>query len=397
MTSFGLAWRNLVRQPARAVLGILGVAAVGALLLDMLMLSQGLIVSFADILERTGFDIRVTATESLPLMGPRIEDTAQASADLASLSEVEAVVPGRLASAELEGRGGETFQAVFFGTGPGARMPWRLVEGQPLDSVGDPPPILINRNVAELLELVPGSSLPLRGRCSRRQTALPVVEFRVSGIVVFPFDPADQLTTAVNLVDLRRACGIPEDDSVDILFVASRRGAAAAVAAIREARSDLHPYSNQHLVERFEGRDFSYFRQISFALSTITLFFAFLLIAALLTVSVNQRFAEIAALRALGFGRSRVVADLLCESAMFVGSGGLLALPLGAALAVWLDGILRGMPGFPYDLHFFVFQPRALVLYGVLLTLAGVLAAVYPIYLAARLPIAATLRNEVIS
>ncbi len=48
MNAIGFAWRSLVRQPARAALGILGVAAVGALLFDMLLLSRGLIVSMQD-------------------------------------------------------------------------------------------------------------------------------------------------------------------------------------------------------------------------------------------------------------------------------------------------------------------------------------------------------------
>jgi len=39
----------------------------------------------------------------------------------------------------------------------------------------------------------------------------------------------------------------------------------------------------------------------------------------LLTVSINQRLGEIAALRALGFSRWRVVADVLCESVLIVG------------------------------------------------------------------------------
>ena len=73
MTALPFAWRSLVRQPARAALGILGVAAVGALLLDMLLLSDGLVTSMRDMLERTGFDIRVTATGDLPRGGSRIQ------------------------------------------------------------------------------------------------------------------------------------------------------------------------------------------------------------------------------------------------------------------------------------------------------------------------------------
>jgi ABC-type lipoprotein release transport system permease subunit len=112
---------------------------------------------------------------------------------------------------------------------------------------------------------------------------------------------------------------------------------------------------------------------------------------------VNQRLGAIAALRALGFSRTRVVADVLCESALIVGIGGALSLPLGWTLAIWLDGILKRMPGIPADLHFFVFEGRALIVHVLLLTATAILAALYPMRIVSRLPIAGTLRDEVVS
>ena len=155
--------------------------------------------------------------------------------------------------------------------------------------------------------------------------------------------------------------------------------------------------TNDELIERFSRVEFSYFRQISAVLSTVTLFFGFLLIAVLLTVSVNQRLGEIAALRAVGLSRARVVAGVLWESVLLVGMGGILALPLGGAMSIWLDNILRSMPGVPAQLHFFVFEPRALGLYVSLLAVASIGAAAYPMRIVAVLPIAATLRREVVS
>ena len=67
------------------------------------------------------------------------------------------------------------------------------------------------------------------------------------------------------------------------------------------------------------------------------------------------------------------------------------------ALARGLDGILKPMPGIPGGMHFFVFEPRALALHAALLAATAVAAALYPMQLVARLPIAATLRNEVVS
>ena len=74
-------------------------------------------------------------------------------------------------------------------------------------------------------------------------------------------------------------------------------------------RPDLRAATNAQMLGRIEQGGFTYFRQISTVLTTVTVAFALLLICVLLTVSVNQRLGEIAALRALGFSRRRVVAD----------------------------------------------------------------------------------------
>jgi putative ABC transport system permease protein len=168
------------------------------------------------------------------------------------------------------------------------------------------------------------------------------------------------------------------------------------VHAIATLRPDLRVYSNDDVVSQFNRNGFAYFRQISLVLSSLTMVFAFLLVATLLTVSINQRLGEIAALRALGIGRARIASMLLWESALLVGAGGLLALPLGEALALVLDRILKQMPGIPERMHFFVFEPRALVIHLTLLAFTALAAAAYPVWLTARLPIAETLRREVV-
>jgi hypothetical protein len=48
-------------------------------------------------------------------------------------------------------------------------------------------------------------------------------------------------------------------------------------------------------------------------------------------------------------------------------------------------------------MHFFVFEPRALGLYVLLLAAASLFAAAYPMRIVSVLPIAATLRREVVS
>ena len=222
------------------------------------------------------------------------------------------------------------------------------------------------------------------------------MEFRIVGVAEFPFDTPGASELGTTASALAAACGAEAESSADFIVVQSTGDADAAAAEISALRPDLRPFTNDQAIGQMERGGFTYFGQISSVLTTVTLSFAMLLITVLLTVSVNQRLGEVAALRALGFSRRRVVLDVLCESALIVGIGGVLSLPLGVLLAMWLDRILKGMPGIPTSLHFFVFEPQALWMHGALLAATAILAALYPMRIVARLPIAATLRNEVI-
>ena len=398
-SALSFAARSLVRQPGRAMLGIAGIAATGALLFDMLMLSRGLIVSMADLLEGTGFDVRITATETAPLAGPRIVGAVATAAAVRALPEVGEVVTVRIGEATVDVKG-RAARVAFIGADAVRRRPWTLVAGRDLDRTGDAEmaTLVVNQNLANELQLSTGALVTLRGTCVA-DSSVPPTMFRIAGIASFPFDQASQLTAVTSLGHFARTCGDAAGDEADLIMVASRanHGPDAAAGAIRRIRPDLEPVTNDELVARFHEVEFSYFRQISAVLASITLFFGMLLITVLLSVSTNQRFGEIAALRALGFSARRMVADVLWRSAMLVATGGLLAIPLGLALSAWLDELLKTMPGIPANLHFFVFEPRVLVLHVGLLAVTAAVAALYPMWMVARLPIAATLREEVVS
>ena len=110
MNAIGFAWRSLVRQPARAALGILGVAAVGALLFDMLLLSRGLIVSMQDLLDRGGWDVRVSAGD-LPGTGLRIADAIDTADAISQLPSVQAAMVIRTANTQIDRTSGPPLRA----------------------------------------------------------------------------------------------------------------------------------------------------------------------------------------------------------------------------------------------------------------------------------------------
>jgi len=406
MTAWGLAWRTLVHNPGRAVLAIGGVAVIGALLFDMLLLSRGLLVSFRDLLDTAGYDVRVIAREGSPVHRSPLAGAPSLADAIRRMPGVQRVALFRSGSATAMTPGHEDTAVgvtLIGSTETSTGGAWDIVKGSPLPPTvapGEPIPLVVSTKLADILGLAPGSPLRLRVSLGGSASALPSLDCRVAGVGAFQFEAEDFYTVATTMAGFAAARGVPGgEDEADLVLVASAPGAGpeATVKAIAALRPDVRVYSNAQVVEQFNDRAFTYFRQISTVLSTMTLVFAFLLVATLLTMSVNQRLGEVAALRALGFPRRRIAANLLCESALLVGVGGAAALPLGGVLAIVLDRILRSMPGLPERLHFFVFEPRTVMLHAGLLAATGFLAALYPIWLAARLPIAATLRREIVS
>jgi putative ABC transport system permease protein len=400
MTSLALAWRTARRYRARTLLAITGVAVIGALLFDMLLLSRGLLLSFADLLDRAGFDIRVVSSEGLSARQP-IAGSSQLAADIRAIHGVQDVLMIRIESAAARVGNGPARGISLVGSSGADESVWRVLQGASLGSpaaAAERCPLLVARGLAAAFGVTPGSEIAITVRPPGIASALPAAKCRIVGVAEFAFASTDDMTAVTTMEAFRAAMGGGGPAEADLVLVASRPDAAPGTVlhAVAGLRPDLRAYSNEDVVAQFNRNGFAYFRQISLVLSSLTMVFAFLLVATLLTVSINQRLGEIAALRALGIGRTRIASMLLWESALLVGVGGLLALPLGEALALVLDRILRQMPGIPERMHFFVFEPRALAIHVALLAFTAVAAAAYQVWLATRLAIAETLRREVL-
>jgi putative ABC transport system permease protein len=398
MNAVGFAWRSLVRQPARAGLGVLGVAAVGALLFDMLLLSRGLIVSMQDLLDRGGWDVRVSAGD-LPGSGLRLPNARETTAAITALPDVQAALMIRGATAQIDHTSGRPLRATFQGVaahgsprgGTRLRAPWTILRGRDAERPGE---VVIDEALAAEGYGI-GRDATVRATCVADLESLPPTRLAVVGIAEFPF-ATSAYTIGGTFEALEMACSGNIGDEADLILVRSTGDASGTAAAIRAAQPNVRAATNSDVVGRLQQTGFTYFRQISTVLATVTVGFAVLLITVLLTVSVNQRIGEIAALRALGFSRARVVKDVLSESALIVGTGGLASLPLGLLLASLLDRILKSLPGIPAALHFFVFEPRTLWIHVGLLVATAIIAAAYPMRIVSTLPIAGTLRDEVI-
>ena len=229
MSSIAFAWRRLVRQPGRAVLAILGVAAVGALLFDMLLLSRGLMVSLADRLDRVGFDVRVTTGETLSIAGDRITRASAAVDAVSRLPEVEAVAAMRIGAGWLL-RPQLRVPLTIVSATPGRHTGWEVVEGKDLHEATEVlRPVVVSRSVlsatvkADLTVTAEiGQTLILRGDCLDGGSALPSVAFEIVGVAEFPLNGESIRTVAVTSHHLAEVCGERDADEADVLLVASR-------------------------------------------------------------------------------------------------------------------------------------------------------------------------------
>ena len=385
--------RNLGRRPLRTALSLAGIAVASAMLLDMVMLSGGIERSFERLLLGRGFQVRVSPKGALPFDAEAsIADAGQVVARLRADPDIAAAGP--VLGGALYARTADSLATLFgYGIDPAAQSLYQVLSGRDL-APGDTLGILLSAPAAARLGAAPGDTLRIVGGLDPG-IATAAVERRlvVRGMVRWLYDYRGQPSVGLLLAVMQRLVHAP--DRVSLVAVRVREDAAVpgVVARLRATEPRLEVNSVAQLVVHFRER-LVYFRQLSYILGTVSLIVTVLLVATLLTITVSERLGEIATLRAVGVPRARIVRQVLAEGLALTSIGTVIGIGLGIATARRLDAILTSFPGLPAALSFFVPEPRSLALAGAILLVAGSVAGLYPAWLAARAPIAATLRAE---
>jgi putative ABC transport system permease protein len=390
-----LVWalRNLGRRPLRTALSLAGIAVASAMLLDMVMLSGGIERSFERLLLGRGFQVRVSPKGALPFDAEAsIADAGQVVARLRADPDIAAAGP--VLGGALYARTADSLATLFgYGIDPAAQSLYQLLSGGDL-APGDTLGILLSAPAAVRLGAAPGDTLRIVGGLDPGiATAAVERGLVVRGMVRWLYDYRGQPSVGLLLPVMQRLVHAP--DRVSLVAVKVREDAAVpgVVARLRATEPRLEVNSVAQLVVHFRER-LVYFRQLSYILGTVSLIVTVLLVATLLTITVSERLGEIATLRAVGVRRARIVRQVLAEGLALTSIGTVIGIGLGIATARRLDAILTSFPGLPAALSFFVPEPRSLALAGAILLVAGSVAGLHPAWLAARAPIAATLRAE---
>jgi putative ABC transport system permease protein len=391
-----LARASLIRQRARTLLAVIGVAISAAMLLDMVMLASGMRVSFGSLLLSQGFQIRLAPKGTLPFdTDATIPEASSIVERLRQRSDVAAVSPVLGAQLHVE-HGSASVSAAALGTIASVQGDYKLLNGSlPAreDEIAANEALLaaVNAHLGDTLRVAAGFDPQLRAYTGQRA-------LRIVGRVHFTYLSAGERAMALPLATLQAMEGPTRTDRVSLLMVRLHADAdvESARAAIERDIRTVSAISTATAIQQVEQR-LSYFRQLAFILGTVSLAVGFLLVTTLVTVSVNERLGEIAVLRAIGVRRVRIVEQILIEGSVIMLVGAVLGLGLGLVTARYLNSILAAFPGLPEAIEFFLFQPRDAWLALGLLAVCGILAGVYPAWRGASLPIAATLREEAVA
>ncbi|MEP7380886.1 MAG: FtsX-like permease family protein [Gemmatimonadota bacterium] len=394
-----LAWSSLRRHPLRTALAILGVAVSAAMLLDMVMLSSGMQVSFRALLTRQGFEVRLTPKGTLPFdTEARIAGAASAESVVRRLPGVQDVSP--VLGTTLHVVRGANADAVFaLGIRPAAQGDYTLERGT--DAV-DVDRMVANATFLTRAGLALGDSVVVAAGYDA-QLHMWTARRRVviAGEARFHYLATDQPAVALPLATAQALVadgGGGSPDQVSLLMVKTHAGVDAEALRRRIEREvpRVTAIATADAVKSVEQR-LGYFRQLALILGSVSLAVGFLLVSTLVTVSVQERVGEMAVMRALGVSRPHIAQQVMLEGLAISVVGAAGGLALGLVTARYLNTILRAFPGLPAAIDFFVFEPTAAYKSFALLIVTAVLAGVVPAWRAGSLPIAATLRTEAVS
>jgi len=391
-----LAWRTLVRRPRRLVLFVAGVTVAAAVLIDMVMLAAGLQRSLTGILEETGYQVRVVAKGVLPFeTDAAVLNSRELASELAGDPRVAEAIPfwGQTVYAAASVGERQVTAAFGYGAPVGTRPALRFREGRTVLESGE---VVIDVNLAAAIGAGIGDSLvvgvdpdPAVGALRGRRL------MRVVGVADFLFAPREGANLGMAIDDLWRMAGAERQPAAIVLLrVAGDADAFAVARDMRRRLPNLDVYAIPELIEA-AGDRLSYFQQLSLVLGTVSLGVAFLLVSTLLTLSVNERWGEIAALRAIGVTRARMLRQVAWQGFVISGSGTVIGIGVGLVVARYLDRILTSFPGLPTGVSFFILRSQDAALSVGLLVVTGLVAGLYPAWRAANVNIAAVLREEI--
>ena len=252
--------------------------------------------------------------------------------------------------------------------------------------------LILNENLASILDVTAGDEVTLTLSPSNASSA---IRFRVNGVTAPSFESPQEKTVYLHLAELQYIAGKHERDAVDFIGL-KLSGDAPGDEVARDVgeRYPVEAFTNDDLV-REVGLLTSTFEGFAQMIGIVTLAVALLFVTTVMMLVVNERTAELAALRAIGMPPLRVFRLVLAEAAVIVAIAAVLGFGLGYLGSIGFDEYLRATNAerTPASFHFTRFSWGLLLQVSALTALMALVAGFVPAWRASRLNLLEALRS----
>lgn len=415
----GLVGRSLRRRPARTALVGAAVALAVALLVALQSLAAGFLAAqTADVRDRpvdvvlqpvsTRGDLRQTG-----LGAAGVRDAHRVARDLLAIDGVASASPTLEAILVARGPDGEAVQVIAQGVIPGdhadamseaqrarfdgyfsdagdARWADGRYDGPRADEVA------VNSALADRLGVAKGSRLALAPSPTEAARNLTVV-----GVFESPFTGTGVLggvhVALLPLAELQELSGVAGRDAASRLALRltpeARADPDAAAAVVEGLRARFPGF--EALTKEDELREARERAAVSAgfytAVAYVSLAVSALFVASVMVMEVQQRRRDLGVLRAIGWRRASVFRAVAAEALAIVAGGTALGVGLGYFASEALSGYFQR--GYGLDVAFTRFTPGLAAASAAQSLAVGVLAALYPAWMASRVDALKVLRT----
>lgn len=363
----GMAVRNLARQRTRTMLTLLGVGVAIISLVSIGGLTEGAVDSFNSIVA----DYEIAVTEGGQA------DTSLSVIQDQDLERMEAMPEVQYVS------------GILFGVVNLPGQPYFIVTGR---SRSDPSLLKANVRAGRLLD---GSRQMLLGWNAARQLDKSVGDriqmlgssFTVVGVIETGAAFEDN-GGVIDLRDAQRLMKRPRQVMMAQVKLTDPRSADQTIAALSTAFPHLLFSRTAEFTENLPDMRMS--EKMFGAVYALTLVVGSVALMNTMVMSVHERTREIGVLRALGWRKRHVLAQMLFESVILTVLSGV----LGILVSVGLMAGLRHMPGVSLYGPMFVVPPAVALRALAICVALGVLGGLYPAWRATRFSPVEALRYE---
>ncbi len=314
--------KNLLRRRARTLLTVAGIAIGVATIVALGAMGQGLRTGYVSMFSGSGADLTIMQKGAFDITLSAVDE--QAIEQVAALPGVRAatgMVVGNIAAP-----GAPYFFVFGYDPNSFAIERFRIVDGQPLGKSrrisGGHREILLGKQAAEAMKLATGDVIRLTGGAFR------IVGVYNSGNGFEDAAAILALPDAQQLLQKQRQVG-----AIQVKLHDPRQ-----IDQVRDRLEELYPrYTITQSGQVADQQEMvAYIQGFAFAIALLAVVIGGIGMANTVMMSTFERTSEIGTLRALGWGRRRVLWMVLCESILLSIVGGLIGCALGAAVVASL-------------------------------------------------------------